>query len=88
MKLQDYLIMNARMKRIEKSVDTWAIDYALEKLKPAVDDGFDYDDIANFLLTRWDEFVQGGKLDELIEKEKEFANKVGDLEKKVADKNG
>ena len=88
MKLQDYLTMNARMKRIEKTVDTWAIDYALEKLKPAVDDGFDYDDIANFLLTRWDEFVQGGKLDELIEKEKEFANKVGDLEKKVADKNG
>ena len=80
MKLQDYLIMNARMKRIEKTVDTWAIDYALEKLKPAIDDGFEYEDIANFLLTRWDEFVQGGKLDEMIEKEKDFANQVGKLE--------
>jgi len=83
MKLQDYLTMNARFKRIEKIVDTWAIDYALEKLKPAIDDGFDYEDIANFLLTRWDEFVQGGKLDELIEKEKDLAKKVGELEDKI-----
>lgn len=70
MKLQDYLIMNAKFKRMEKVVDVWAIDYALEKLKPAIDDGFEYEDIANFLLTRFDEFVQGGKLDELIEKDK------------------
>ena len=83
MKLQDYLTMNAKFKRIEKIVDTWAIDYALEKLKPAIDDGFDYEDIANFLLTRWDEFVQGGKLDELIEKEKDLAKKVGELEDKI-----
>ena len=72
MKLQDYLTMNARMKRIEKLVDTWQIDYALEKLKPAIDDGFEYEDIANFLLTRFDEFVQGGKLDELIERDKKM----------------
>ena len=71
MKLQDYLTMNSKFKRIEKVVDVWAIDYALEKLKPAIDDGFEYDDIANFILTRWDEFVQGGKLDELIEKSKQ-----------------
>tara|TARA_E500000178_G_scaffold327601_1_gene356814 strand:+ start:1890 stop:2114 length:225 start_codon:yes stop_codon:yes gene_type:complete len=70
MKLQDYLIMNAKFKRMEKVVDVWAIDYALEKLKPAIDDGFEYEDIANFLLTRFDEFVQGGKLDELIKKDK------------------
>jgi hypothetical protein len=83
MKLQDYLTMNAKFQRIEKIVDTWAIDYALEKLKPAIDDGFEYEDIANFLLTRWDEFVQGGKLDELIEKEKDFASQVGKLEDKL-----
>mgnify|MGYP000647852107 FL=1 len=72
MKLQDYLTINAKMKRIEKLVDTWQIDYALEKLKPAIDDGFEYEDIANFLLTRFDEFVQGGKLDELIERDKKI----------------
>ncbi len=72
MKLQDYLTMNAKMKRIEKLVDTWQIDYALEKLKPAIDDGFEYEDIANFLLIRFDEFVQGGKLDELIERDKKM----------------
>ena len=75
MKLQDYITMNARFKKMEKLVDVWAIDYALEKLKPAIDHGFDYDDIANFILVRWEEFVQGGKLDELIEKEKASANK-------------
>lgn len=72
MKLQDYLTLNAKMKRIEKLVDTWQIDFALEKLKPAIDDGFEYEDIANFLLIRFDEFVQGGKLDELIERDKKM----------------
>ena len=85
MKLQDYITMNARFKKMEKLVDVWAIDYALEKLKPAIDHGFDYDDIANFILVRWEEFVQGGKLDELIEKDKNLANEVSNLEKKVAD---
>ena len=83
MKLQDYLTMNAKFKRIEKIVDTWAIDYALEKLKPAIDDGFEYEDIANFLLTRWDEFVQGGKLDELIAADTFPASQVGKLEDKL-----
>lgn len=72
MKLQDYLTLNAKMKRIEKLVDVWQIDYALEKLKPAIDDGFEHEDIANFLLIRFDEFVQGGKLDELIERDKKM----------------
>ena len=72
MKLQDYLLLNAKMKRIEKLVDTWQIDSALEKLKPAIDDGFEYEDIQNFLLIRFDEFIQGGKLDELIERDKKM----------------
>ena len=72
MKLQDYLLINSKMKRIEKLVDTWQIDYALEKLKPAIDDGFEYEDIQNFLLIRFDEFIQGGKLDELIERDKKM----------------
>ena len=75
MKLQDYLTLNAKFKRIEKVVDVWAIDYALEKLKPAIDDGFEYEDIANFILTRFDEFIHGGKLDELIEQDKQDKNK-------------
>jgi len=52
MKLQDYITMNARFKKMEKLVDVWAIDYALEKLKPAIDHGFDYDDIANFIIVQ------------------------------------
>ena len=72
MKLQDYLLLNSKMKRIEKLVDTWQIDYALERLKPAIDDGFEYEDIQNFLLIRFDEFIQGGKLDELIERDKKM----------------
>ena len=72
MKLQDYLTLNSKMKRIKKLVDTWQIDYALEKLKPAIDDGFEYEDIQNFLLIRFDEFIQGGKLDELIERDKKM----------------
>lgn len=74
MKLQDYIEMNSRFTRMQNSVDLWALDYSLEKLKPLVDDGYDYDDIAQFLLVRWDNFVHGGKLDELIEKDKQNNN--------------
>lgn len=70
MKLQDYIKMNAKFTRMNNLVDLWAIDYQMEKLKPLVDDGFDYDDIAEFLLVRWDNFVHGGKLDELLEQDK------------------
>lgn len=74
MKLQDYIEMNSKFTRMQNSVDLWAIDYSLEKLKPLVDDGYDYDDIAQFLLVRWDNFVHGGKLDELIERDKQNNN--------------
>lgn len=78
MKLQEYLEINSKMKRIEKLIDVYAIDYAIEKLKPAIDDGFEYEDITNFLLTRFDEFVQGGKLDELIEQDKKINEDGGE----------
>lgn len=74
MKLQEYIEMNSKFTRMQNSVDLWAIDYSLEKLKPLVDDGYDYDDIAQFLLVRWDNFVHGGKLDELIERDKQNKN--------------
>lgn len=70
MKLQDYIKMNSKFTRMNNLVDLWAIDYQMEKLKPLVDDGFDYDDIAELLLVRWDNFVHGGKLDELLEQDK------------------
>ena len=70
MKLQDYLNMNAKFQRMNNLVDTWSIDYSIEKLKPLVDAGFEHDDIANFILTRWDNFAHGGKLDELLEQDK------------------
>lgn len=74
MKLQDYITMNSKFTRMNASVDLWAIDYALEKLKPLVDDGYEYEDIADFILVRWDNFVHGGKLDELIERDKQNKN--------------
>jgi hypothetical protein len=49
MKLQDYLDMNSKFTRMEKSIDVWAVDYSMEKLVPLVEDGFEYDDIANFI---------------------------------------
>lgn len=74
MKLQDYIEMNSKFTRMNDKVDLWAIDYSLEKLKPLVDAGYKYEDIANFLLVRWDNFVHGGKLDELIERDKQNNN--------------
>ena len=70
MKMQEYLTMSAKFENMKKSIDVWAIDYQMEKLKPLVDAGYDYNDISNFLLTRFDKFVHGGKLDELLELDK------------------
>ena len=67
MELQDYIKMNAKFKRMENLIDLWAIDYQFEKLVPLVNDGFNYDDIAEFILVRFDNFVQGGKLDQILE---------------------
>lgn len=70
MKLQDYITMNSKFTRMSNLVDLWSVDYHFEKLKPLIDAGFDYDDITDFLLIRWDNFVHGGRLDELLEQDK------------------
>jgi len=71
MKLQDYLQMNSKFTRMEQKVDLWAIDYQFEKLVPLVNDGYDYDDIVEFLQVRFDNFVHGGKLDQILEENKQ-----------------
>lgn len=70
MELQDYLQLNKRFTRMEQLVDVWAIDYQMEKLVPLVEHGFEYEDILNFIQTRFDKFVHGGKLDEILEQNK------------------
>ena len=74
MKLQDYITMNTKFTRMNNLVDSWAIDYQFEKLLPLVNDGYDYDDIVEFLQVRFDNFVHGGKLDELLEQQKQKNN--------------
>ena len=71
MKLQQYIEMNTKFTRMNNLVDSWAIEYQFEKLLPLVNDGYDYDDIVEFLQVRFDNFVHGGKLDELLEKQKD-----------------
>lgn len=75
MKLQDYIQMNTKFTRMSNLVDLWAIDYSFEKLLPLVNDGYDYDDIVEFLQVRFDNFVHGGKLDELLEQQKQKGEK-------------
>ena len=69
MKLQDYIKMNSKFTRMSNLVDLWTIDYQLKQLKPLIDAGFEYEDIVDFLLVRWDNFVHGGALDELLEQD-------------------
>lgn len=75
MKLQDYIKMNTRFTRMNELVDLWDVDYSLERLKPLIDHGFEYEDISEFLLVRFHHFVHGGKLDELLERDKQRGEK-------------
>ena len=75
MKLQQYIEMNTKFTRMNNLVDLWSIEYQFEKLLPLVNDGYDYDDIIQFLQVRFDNFVHGGKLDELLEQQKQKGEK-------------
>ena len=75
MKLQQYIEMNTKFARMNNLVDLWAIDYQFEKLLPLVNDGYDYDDIVEFLQVRFGNFVHGGRLDELLEQQKQKGEK-------------
>ena len=66
--LENYLELERKFRLMGNVADTWTVDYTMEKLIPLVHAGFDYDDITNFLISRWHAFVHGSKFDELLEK--------------------
>jgi hypothetical protein len=44
-KLENYLELKRKHERMRGLIDAWAIDHHIEKLKPLLDDGFEYNDL-------------------------------------------
>lgn len=75
MKLQDYLDKHNKLRAMEEKVDAWAIEYQLEKLLPLIKAGYNFQDIIDFFAIKLNDFVHNGKLDELLEQDKQKGEK-------------
>lgn len=57
-KLQNYIDFQKKFNRMNELVDSWAIDYNIEKLKPLIDDGFDGNDIIEYFTVRLIDYIE------------------------------
>lgn len=55
--LENYLDYQRKFNRIESMIDSWAIEYNLEKFKPLIDDGFSNEDIIEYFAVKLDKFT-------------------------------
>jgi len=70
MKLQDYLDKHNKLKSMEGILDSWAIEYQIEKFLPLIKAGYDFQDIIDYFAIKLNDFVQHGRLDELLKEDK------------------
>lgn len=70
MKLQDYLDKHNKLKSMDGILDSWAIEYQIEKFLPLIKAGYDFQDIIDYFAIKLNDFVQHGRLDELLKEDK------------------
>ena len=55
--LENYLDYQRKFNRMESIIDSWAVEYNLEKFKPLIDDGFSNEDIIEYFAVKLDKFT-------------------------------
>ena len=55
-KLQNYIDFQNKFKRMKDIVGEWQAEYAVEKFKPLIDDGFDGNDIIEYFTVKLIDF--------------------------------
>lgn len=56
-KLDNYLNYRQKFERMDALVDDWAIEYHLEKFKPLIDDGFEYEEIMEYFAVKLNDYI-------------------------------
>lgn len=56
--LQTYIDLQNKFKRMSSLIDEWQVEYAIEKLKPLIDDGFDGNDIIEYFTVKLIDYIE------------------------------
>jgi len=56
--LQNYIDLQNKIKRMSSIIDEWQVEYAIEKFKPAIDDGFDGNDIIEYFTVKLIDYIE------------------------------
>ena len=56
--LQSYIDLQNKFKRMSSLIDEWQFEYAIEKFKPLIDDGFDGNDIIEYFTVKLIDYIE------------------------------
>lgn len=56
-KLQNYINFQKKFSRMNNLVSEWQVEYAVEKFKPLMDDGFDGNDIIEYFTVKLIDYI-------------------------------
>ncbi len=56
-KLQNYINLQNKFNRMKDIVGEWQAEYAVEKFKPLIDDGFDGNDIIEYFTVKLIDYI-------------------------------
>ena len=56
--LQNYIELQTKFNRMNEIVSEWQFEYAVEKFKPLIDDGFDGNDIIQYFTVKLIDFIE------------------------------
>ena len=56
-KLQNYINFQKKFSRMSDLVSEWQVEYAVEKFKPLMDDGFDGNDIIEYFTVKLIDYI-------------------------------
>ena len=56
-KLQNYINLQNKFNRMKDIVGEWQAEYAVEKFKPLMDDGFDGNDIIEYFTVKLIDYI-------------------------------
>lgn len=56
-KLQNYITLQNKFSRMNDIIGNWSIEYAIEKFKPLIDDGFDGNDIIEYFTVNLIDYI-------------------------------
>ena len=56
--LQNYIELQAKFNRMNEIVSEWQFEYAVEKFKPLIDDGFEADDIIQYFTVKLIDYIE------------------------------